>query len=207
MVTNTIDRIIEKLLLLGDRRTLGICGLGGTGKTTLCTEIQRRHPTSTAIIEIDWYLTHTSKERRARVLEAIDSNSNDLAFWKDPVNWYDWQLFVVDLDQLRSRGSLKRSGLWRQSSGEKDLEVSLSLATSGVIICDGIYLLHEEVRAHLNQTVLLKTTPESALARSIQRDHHRNPKNYQDFKSLVTAEYDIPYFEKYQDLASEVVII
>ena len=86
-----------------------------------------------AILEIDWYLTHSSRDRRCAVLRALEGAGKELEFWQAPTNWYHWSMFEADLKQLRDTGHIKRRGLWRQSSGENDLEVVVELLSPGVI--------------------------------------------------------------------------
>jgi uridine kinase len=108
----------------------------------------------------------------------------------------DWSLFQVDLKRLRDSGHLERSGLWRQSTGEKDLEVTIELPPSGVVLCDGIHLAHPAVRPLFDKVVLLEVPPREALERSERRDLHRNPEAYRAFKASVAATFDISYFQR-----------
>lgn len=116
-------------------------------------------------------------------------------------------MFEADLKELRNTGHLKRSGLWRQSTGEKDLEIAIELPCPGVIFCDGIYLLHSSLRSLFDKVVLLEVASHEALERSAERDSHRNPEAYQALKASVAAKFDIPYFARNRAAADTAIML
>lgn len=126
-----------------------------------------------------------------KVRQSLEGSRADIEFWKDPTNWYNWSVFQADLKQLRDTGHLKRSGLWRQSTGDKDLEVTIELPSTGGVLCDGIYLAHPAVRPLFDKIVLLEAPAHEALGRSETRDSHRNLEGYRAFKALVAATFDV----------------
>jgi hypothetical protein len=121
----------HKLIENDGRSVLGVCGLGGTGKTTICERVYALSNGSSSIFEIDWYLTHTRKVRRELVLESL-SDPPKSAFWQNSTNWYDWSSLIADLIQLKETGSLSRQALWRQATGEKDLTINIEIGMPGV---------------------------------------------------------------------------
>jgi uridine kinase len=178
------------------RVVVGVCGLGGSGKSTICRQVAMSASFPCTVFELDWYLTHSSQDRRDAILRSLAGVEANLDFWRDPTNWYDWELFEDDLKQIRNTGYLKRSGLWRQSTGAKDLEIIIELPNSGVVLCEGIYLAHPAARPFFDKFVFLEAPSHAALERSARRDSHRNPEGYQAFKTSVTISFDLPYFVK-----------
>lgn len=204
-VRRKIDQVVREMLTQSRRAVVGVCGLGGAGKSTLCREIAQQADYPCAVFEIDWYLTHTSQARRASILGALSEQGDELEFWRNPTNWYDWSLLTSDLEGLRDTGKFARSELWRQSSGEKDLTQTIALASPGIILCEGIYLLHETIRPLFDYMFLLESDSQTALARSASRDSHRNPDRYRAFKESVTRDFDIPYFSRFGASADAVL--
>jgi uridine kinase len=193
---HSLNEVANKVRQEHQRTAVGVCGLGGSGKSTICRKVAETANFKCTVFELDWYLTHSSWCRRSAILQSLTGAQADIDFWKDPTNWYDWSTFEADLKQLRDTGHLKRSGLWRQSTGEKDLEVTIELPPSGVVLCDGIYLAHPAVRPLFDKVVLLEVPSQEALKRSERRDLHRNPEAYRAFKASVAATFDISYFKR-----------
>jgi len=193
---HSLYEIANERRLEHHRTVVGVCGLGGSGKSTICRQVAESASFPCTVFELDWYLTHSSQDRRDAILRSLAGVEANLDFWRDPTNWYDWELFGADLKQIRSTGHLKRSGLWRQSTGAKDLEIIIELPTSGVVLCEGIYLAHPAVRPFFDEVVFLEAPSHAALERSARRDSHRNPEAYQAFKASVTISFDLPYFVK-----------
>jgi uridine kinase len=194
VASHTLNEISNELRLEHQRTAVAVCGLGGTGKSTICRQVAEAANSKYVVFELDWYLTHSSRDRQSAILQSLEGTRADIEFWKNPTNWYDWSVFQADLKQLKDTGHLKRSGLWRQSTGDKDLEVTIELPSSGVVLCDGIYLAHPAVRPLFDKVVLLEAPAEEALERSAIRDSHRNPAGYRDFKASVAATFDVSYF-------------
>ncbi len=206
-MTKEIENWVSKLLISPGQSTLGVCGFGGTGKSTVMRDLSAKFRDSCVVFETDWYMTHSSKERREGIARAIESNiEHELNFWSSPINWYDWQELTNDLSELMAEGQLLRQGFWRSSTGEKDLSISLSLKANAVILVDGIYLLHDPIRSLLDAVIMLEVDVEEALARSIARDKHRSPPSRQEFKKQVAYSHDIPYFEKWRSSIDEIVM-
>lgn len=83
---HTVDGIARELWLQNRRTILGVCGLGGSGKSTLCRRLAKSADYPCAIFEIDWYLTDSSRDRRSAVLRALEESATELEFWQDPTN-------------------------------------------------------------------------------------------------------------------------
>ena len=193
-----ISSEIVKLLKLGRISTLGVCGLGGTGKSSVCREVAKRNP-QTIVFEIDWFCEHSSADRRLLVKKALAENDQSaLAHWEDPSAWYDWNLLLKNLKELRKTGKLHLKNAWRQSTGEKDLQIDLQLPKGHcVILVDGIYLLHPLIRKELDRVILLTISNQLSIERSALRDQHRSDAEYLHWKAKLLESFDSPYFERY----------
>lgn len=188
------------------RQVVFVCGLGGAGKSEFCSNIQAALGREAFIVRNDWYLIYSSSERRNRIEQALDSNNADrIEQEANPQNWYDWDKLAVDLEALRSLGSLQLVNVWNQQTGEKDLSVDVRVGSDAVIICDGIYLLDPEVQTLSDVTVLLEVSPKVARQRAEKRDEHRSESAYLQLKDSLMQRYDIPYFEKHRDAADIII--
>jgi len=174
-----------------------VCGFGGAGKSTFCHRLSQGLKRSSVIFETDWYARYATVERKQRISDALSSADPLLIESEEnPKNWYDWTKLESDLKELRETGYLWVRNAWNQASGEKDLSFQLLLPPTNncVTICDGIYLLHEEIRETADLRVLLATPVSVCLERTEQRDKHRSSKEYLDYKAGLVEKYDKPYF-------------
>ena len=195
---------VQELLGLGGVRAFGICGLGGTGKSTICRKVAEQYAPNALIIETDWYLALPSSARKRSILTALDKHDiEELNRWSDPSAWYDWEAFVQDIDRLRQTGKLHLNSAWRQSTGEKDLVVELQISDPPrtVILIDGIYLLHEPIRRLLDCVMVIEDSSDNARKRAEARDLHRAEGDYLAFKARLAESFDVPYFERLSALA------
>ncbi len=90
---NTVLRSeINRLLRSSGPHAIGVCGLGGSGKTSAARHAAFEFPESVLVFETDWYCAQTSAFRREQVLTALDSGDEAaLRRWADPTSWYDWE--------------------------------------------------------------------------------------------------------------------
>jgi uridine kinase len=196
--------IIKQCIPNNDELTVFICGLGGSGKTTLCDEIAME--LGGVRIHLDWYLSQRTPDRRESIRKALESHDRkQIEAKENPLNWYDWDKFSADLGGFRKTGKLVISDAWNQRTGEKDFRVEIELTGSKKIWCDGIYMLHPPVARLGDVKVLLQASPESVRRRAEERDNHRSSKEYLAYKDSLMRKYDLPYFEKYAQAANIVV--
>ena len=190
---------MEELLQGPGCHTLGVCGLGGSGKTTAARSAAEAMPDVAIVFQTDWYCAYTSAFRRGEVLAALENNNQEvLARWGNPTNWYDWPRMLGDLATLRAGGCISMADAWRQSSGERDLHLDLVRpGPNSVILVDGIYLLHPPVRDLLDRVVMIDVPPDTAHLRTGTRDGHRVDRRYLDFKQSIIVNFELPYFERY----------
>ena len=198
---------ISNLLTNKSRPLVYICGLGGSGKTTLAKEIAEKLDTDSVAVHSDWWAKYSTTERKKRIGDALASNDPErIEQEENPQNWYDvWESIRSDLLTLQETGSLIINTAWNQQTGEKDFTVELSVPEHGVILFDGIYLLHPEIADIADLIVFLDVHPEECQKRSEQRDAHRSEPEYLAYKAALMQKYDIPYFEKYRERADIVL--
>ncbi len=201
---NELNQLIKELLKKKERPILFICGLGGSGKTTLAKYIEKEAEVPCIAVHSDWWLKHPTAERKKRIKDALDSGDpSRIEQEENPQNWYgSWEVLASNLQQLQNTGILKLQNAWNQETGEKDSTVELSTPKNGMIIFDGIYLLHPEISKVSDLTVFLDVPSEVCSKRSENRDNHRSSPEYLAYKTALLQKYDIPYFEKYRDRAN-----
>jgi uridine kinase len=203
---NTIEDIAKIIVEQGrgKRLIVFVCGFGGAGKTTFCHKLSSMLAVPSIVFETDWYARYATNERRSRIKAALDSGDPKLiAQEENPKNWYDWAALISGLRTLQETGHLAIQNGWSQRTGEKDLYSALDLSRNrdSVIICDGIYLLHDQVASCADLIIMLDTTVADCLERTATRDSHRSSKEYLDYKALLVEKYDKPYFEEFSKKA------
>ncbi len=188
-----------------ERSVIFLCGLAGTGKTTVANALVNQHLPG-CVVQLDWYLKWPTIVRRRRIAAALASgDAEHLEAEENPVNWYDWERFIADVDTLRSSGSAVVEDAWDQHTGEKSLRIELSVTDRQFVVYEGIYLLHPEVRRHADCTVLLTVDDELARRRADNRDAHRSDAEYLAYKQLLVNKYDVPYMERWSSAADVAV--
>jgi uridine kinase len=188
----------------GKQLIVFVCGFGGAGKTTFCRRLCAEISCPAIVFETDWFAKYPTEQRRERIRSAVASQNQELIEQEEnPINWYDWPALVSDLKKLKESGRLEIRNGWSQRTGRKDFSIDLEIPTEGdsVIICDGIYLLHDAVKSAADLIVFLDTQVATCLNRSAARDSHRSTKEYLDYKALLVDKYDKPYFELYSSNA------
>jgi uridine kinase len=210
IIMQSVDDIAGKITerAIGKRLVVFVCGFGGAGKTTLCHQLATKLLLPTIIFETDWYAKYATQERRQRIASAIASQDSHLIEQEEnPKNWYDWPALAAGLHSLKDKGYLKIRDGWSQRTGEKDLFVDLDLpkGKDSVIICDGIYLLHDEVRSAADLILFLDTPVTACVERTAARDSHRSSKVYLNYKAALVDKYDRLYFELYRKNADAIV--
>jgi uridine kinase len=203
---NTIDDVVKIITQNGRGKQLivFVCGFGGAGKTTFCRRLCAEIACPAIVFETDWYAKYPTEQRRERIRSAIDSQDQQLIEQEEnPINWYDWPALVSGLKKLKESGRLEIRDGWCQSTGKKEFSIDLEIPSNGdsVIICDGIYLLHDAVKSAADLIVLLDTQISVCLNRATVRDSHRSTREYLDYKAALLDKYDKPYFELYSSNA------
>jgi uridine kinase len=206
----TIEQVAEFINAkeMGRPLVVFICGFGGAGKTTFCHNLAGLLSRPSVVFETDWYARYATTERKERIKSALALQDDELIeLEEDPKNWYDWKALTAGLQQLKTAGRLDLRNAWCQKTGEKQLSIELMLPDplKSVIICDGIYLLHEGIRHAADICIRLNVDLDACLERGRKRDAHRSTPEYLDYKAALTRQYDEPYFERYGANADVVV--
>lgn len=190
--------IINSLPTKNTRKIIFICGLGGAGKTEFSNSLHKQLGESSVIFRHDWYLKYPTLVRKERMRQAVASkDSQRINAEENPVNWMDDDAFVKDLKEFRDTGALSLTNVWNQQTGDRDLSLEITSEPHGIIIVEGIYLLHEPVARLADLTIRLEISPEIARQRANQRDKYRSDVEYLAYKQQLVQKYDLPYFAKY----------
>ncbi|MES0812734.1 hypothetical protein ABLO27_24795 [Roseibium sp. SCPC15] len=170
----------------------GVCGLAGAGKTTLCKTLASNFPAHTLHLECDRFSQFSFVEREKRIeeqrrLAPVNSEEN-------PLNWYAWEAIGRSLAALRDQGCFTYERAWNNCTGELDGKYSLQRTqdASTLVLCDGIYLLHEPVRDWLDMSILVDTPEAIRRARGKART---TDVDRRDCMERLERIYVIPYFE------------
>ena len=180
-----------------------ICGLGGTGKSTLANKLKDHFSCESNIVRLDWYLIYPTEERKSRIKEAlISGDKQKIEKEENPLKWNDFHKLKEDLVYLQKHSSLDIKSVWNQKTGLKDTNILLKFNKSGgIIICEGIYLLHPGIIDIADYVICLDLSHAVASQRGQKRDSHRSSKKYLEYKVKLQEQYDIPYFEKFKNAA------
>lgn len=175
--------------------TVFVSGLPGSGKTTFALELCSLFPDQSAFFSQDWFLDFSSPKRRSRILEAIASgNRANIEHESNPRNWYDINALFVSLETLKSKRHVELKQLWNQKTGEKDVQISISLPEkSALIVCEDSYLFDENAVPQADIIVYLDVALAVSHQRQVDRDRHRTDAEYFDLKRKITEQYDMPY--------------
>ncbi len=187
---------------------LGVCGLGGAGKTTLCRALAERFENRALHVAADLFAKYGTAERRARIAAAHETaDPTQIEAEENPKNWYGWDGIGQALSTLKSGKSFTLEDGWDQASGEKTQAVTFKPPTGDrpVIILDCIYLLHPPVHEWLDTILLIDTPVAVTEERGRQRDRHRSDPSYLAYKQKLVRDYDLPYFEAYAPKADWVM--
>jgi len=184
-----------------------ICGLGGTGKSTLSTKLSNLLSRECNILSLDWYLIHSTNDRKEDIKKALESRDQELIEQREnPVNWNDYDKLKKDLVYLQEHSHLEVRDAWNQKSGEKDLEINIQFENKdGIIICEGICLLHPQISSLADLIICLEVSEEETVKRTNQRDLHRSSPEYLAYKAKLQEKYDIPYFKNNVNAADLVI--
>ena len=197
---------LRKLLGEKARPILFLAGLGGSGKTTVADEIAKQSETDSIVLHFDWWLRYPTEARKKRIQQALASNDPEaIEAEENPKNWYDWEKMKADLLHLQDTGQTVLIDAWDQQTGLKNLKVPLELPESGLIICEGIYLLHPDITEVTDCIVFLDVSKDVCRKRAEARDGHRSSPEYLAYKAALVEKYDVPYFEEYKKNADIVI--
>lgn len=177
---------------------VAVSGFAGAGKSTLCRSLLAAHPDLVSHFICDRFSSHSYSERKQRIAEQASATHDSDA--ENPRNWYDWHAIERALRALREDRAFTFDRAWNTTSGELDahyrLDIGQARAPHGpaLVLCDGIYLLHEPVRHWFDMTILVER-PEPA-RRASGRRRSKDPAR-RAYMIELERRFAAPYFRKH----------
>jgi uridine kinase len=192
---------------------IGICGLPGSGKTTLARELERYFLERALVIGIDDFCEVPTLRRKSYLKDALDTkNKEKLKYltnpekisenpYANPLSWYDWNAIEETLSQLRLGKTVMRKNCWDQQTGacDQDKIYQPKNHPHSIIIIEGIYLFENNLPHQIDVTAMLQLPEDLAEQQERTRDQHRNDALYLYYKALINKLYCVPYLEKYKE--------
>ena len=182
-----------------DKKTLiiGITGVTGSGKSTVCKSIKESIPEENiAIIEQDAYYkdqSHLSFEDRLKT-----NYDHPLAF--------DNKLLIKHLDMLCNGETIEKP-IYNYELHTRDLENTVTTEAKDIIIVEGIMILEdEELRNKLDIKIYVDTEDDLRILRRIQRDIKERGRTVdsviEQYLTTVKPAHDqfIEPYKKYADI-------
>ena len=176
---------------------VGIAGLGGSGKTTLCKQLAEILGGQAMHCACDVFSRYSLRERREKIDAAIANSDNDgVETEENPKNWYNWNSINEALHGLKNKKSYTYPHGWNSETGEIDREVILNLPDhdNPIVLVDCIYLLHLPVRNWFDLSILVDTPLETTIARARVRAKNSADSDYFEYRQNLVKKYDVPYF-------------
>jgi len=193
---STIADLTARLLPMArpdDVVLVAVSGFAGAGKTTLCRSLQAARPNLVSHFVCDRFSRHSFHEREQRIAEQASRARGGEE--ENPRTWYDWQAIERALGALRGDRSFAFERAWNTASGELDARYKLDLRSDGpaIVLCDGIFLLHDAVRHWFDATILVDCPEPVRRARGRRRSNDPARLAYMNELERRFAE---PYFRE-----------
>ncbi|POF32677.1 uridine kinase family protein [Roseibium marinum] len=199
---NTLTALLLEKMQHNDITIAAVSGFAGAGKTTLCRSILKALPNTAHHFECDRFSRHSFNEREKRIAEHradIDTCTDEA----NPRHWYDWSEIEKALHALRKGRRLDFSRAWNPKSGELNAHYTLHLGEAGpvLVLCDGIFLLHEPVRDWFDATIFVDCPAPLRHSRGQRRT--KDPDRHAYMRHLERT-YCEPYFREFTSRADVV---
>ncbi|MBC2860046.1 hypothetical protein [Stappia sp. 28M-7] len=181
-----------------DLLVVGVCGMAGSGKSTLCDQIAEIASFDAVRLDCDQFSSHSLAERQTLIEEATKSgNPQQIEAIENPLNWYAFGDILSALDDLKSNRIHTYNRAWNRQTGELNGQYCLTVPTGrpAVVLCDCIYLLHPAVRNELDLMVLVEA-PEDILVERGRRRSRGDLSRANHMESL-RRKYSVPYFKTF----------
>lgn len=209
-MSNDMKSLVENIqgIISKQSAIIGVCGLPGSGKTTLSQHLATCFDNAT-VVNSDNFCVLPTKVRKSFLSQALEAGDEArlryLACpthpsdnpYANPISWYDWQALAECLEKLKKGQSVTRPNAWNQQTGECD-KTTLYQPFTSICIVDTIYLFEPALSGLIDYKVMIELEPELATSRERQRDAHRSDFQYLTYKKIVTEFYCQPYLEKYR---------
>ncbi|KZM51034.1 NB-ARC domain-containing protein [Labrenzia sp. OB1] len=177
-----------------------VSGFAGAGKTTLCRSILKALPDTAYHFECDRFSRYSFKEREKRIAEQMAGSDKSAADEQNPLHWYDWSEIEKALSALRKGRRFDFSRAWNPASGELDAHYALHLGEDEpvLVLCDGIFLLHEPVRDWFDATIFVDCP--APLRKFRGRRRTKDPERHAYMMHLERT-FGEPYFRDFSSCA------
>ncbi len=206
-----IDAIVASIPA-DETSVIGICGLPGSGKTTLASRLAQIFHGRACIINVDDFCIVPTDVRRRFLAAALSAGDQKrLAYlsnperpednpYANPVTWYDWSAAADVVKRLRNGESVERLHAWNQKTGKCDKSVVYRPphGSPNLYFVDCIYLFEEPLANEIDYRIMIDIDAAEASRREFTRDSHRSDRTYLEYKQLVSRTYCVPYLQKHR---------
>ncbi|MBN9668916.1 hypothetical protein [Roseibium aggregatum] len=177
---------------------VGVCGVAGAGKTTLCHQLVEACSFDAVRLDCDRFSSLSHAERQARIREAkAEGNRDRIELTENPRNWYSFTDIIAAIRDLRSCRVHTSHRAWNKKTGELDDTYQVTLAEAGpsMLFCDCIYLLHPAIRTELDVAVLVDTPGSLVAERGLLRSKGNSA--LAAYGETLRRKYSVPYFKTF----------
>lgn len=155
----------------------------------------------TARLTCDLFSTHSYRHRQELIASAYSGCQTEIDAAENPRDWYDYDAIAFAISDLKQARAHRYERAWNSETGELDGVYNILLPEQGpgIILCDGIYLLHWPIRQALDITIRIDAPTDVLDQRGLVRskgDVERAKKH-----SDVRERFATPYFEQHGFLA------
>lgn len=202
MKTVELVRILERYVARNGTLAIGVCGHAGAGKSTFCNDFIGSANVPTARLTCDLFSTHSYRHRQELIASACSSGcQTEIDAAENPRDWYDYNAIAFAISDLKQARAHRFERAWNSETGDLDgvCNISLPEQRPGIILCDGIYLLHPPIRQALDITIRIDAPIDVLDQRGLVRSKGdvERAKKHSDMRERFAA----PYFAQYGFLA------
>ncbi|MDX3925321.1 MAG: AAA family ATPase [Shinella sp.] len=195
-----LSRHISARLNGTDAVVVGVCGMAGSGKTTLCNKMIDTLPLNAVRLDCDQFSSRSYAQRQTLIEDATKSGiPQQIEFAENPKHWYCFKDIIAALHDLKTNRIHIHDRAWNRQTGELTGRYRIALAGDGpsVILCDCIYLLHPPIRAELDIAIMVETPEELVTERGLQRS--KGDVSRAAYMERLRQRYTVPYFQALRD--------